>query len=422
MYPSRPLPSELQAVKFLSALLITATIAACGGSAEPEGKPTANAEPTTPITPTTPNVPAIASNGKLKIFILAGQSNMEGYGKVDRGGDPDRANIVCPLKADGKRNGPANILGGMGSLRAMVEKEPAKYIYLVDTSKTITYTVDANVAECVKADKKIYSSWATRNDVHVSFWDEKSRGVTVEVRNGPLSVGLGVDNQMRTGEGYIGPELGFGHMVGNGLTDKVLLIKTAWGGKSLTVDFRPPSSVGLGIGSPTVVTTPAIPDKTGVYYTEMVNKVRLVLSDIKKYYPDYDGKGFEVVGFGWHQGWNDRDNRNYVAQYGANLANLIRDIRKDLNLPNMLFVVGNSGMANAYINEGLALVTAQGSVSDPVKYPDFVGNVSVVDTRPFHFPDTSPEIGFIYHWNYNGESYFKVGESMGTAMLKLMKP
>ena len=345
---------------------------------------------------------------------------MEGYGTVDRGGDPDRAKIVCPLRADGSRGSPANILGGMGSLRAMVEKEPAKYSYLIDTSKTISYTVNANYAECVKADKKTYPSWATRNDVHVSSWDAPG-GVTVEVRNGPLSVGLGVDNQMpTTGEGYIGPELGFGHMVGNGLTDKVLLIKTAWGGKSLTVDFRPPSSVGLGI--PESKTRPVPLDKTGAYYTEVVSKVKLVLSDIKKYYPDYDGKGYEVVGFGWHQGWNDRDNLNYIAQYGANLANLIRDLRKDLNLPKMLFVVGNTGMDYSYKGNGLALVTAQGSVSDPVKYPEFVGNVSVVDTRPFHFPDTSPEINFIYHWNYNGESYFKVGESMGTAMLKLMKP
>lgn len=409
---SKLLSSNVRGLNLLSALLITATIAACGGSAEPEVTSTTSTAPTLTI----PDAPVITSNGKLKIFILAGQSNMEGYGKVDRGGDPNRANIKCT----NPNIGPANILGGMGSLRAMVEKEPAKYSYLVDTSKTITYTVDANDAGCTKADKKIYPSWAIRNDVHVSFWDANSAGVTVEVRNAPLSVGLGVDNQMRNGEGYIGPEFGFGHTVGKRLDDKVLLIKTAWGGKSLTVDFRPPSSVGLGI--PESKTRPIPLDKTGDYYTEMVSKVKLVLSDIKKYYPEYDGKGYEVVGFGWHQGWNDRDNATYRAQYGANLANLIRDLRKDLNLPNMLFVVGNTGMAGAYDGIGLELVTAQGSVSDPIKYPDFVGNVSVVDTRPFHFPNTSPEINFIYHWNYNGESYFKVGESMGTAMLKLMKP
>ena len=202
--------------------------------------------------------------------------------------------------------------------------------------------------------------------------------------------------------------------------DKLLLIKTSWGGKSLAVDFRPPSSVGSGVGSPASTT---IPDQTGAYYIEMVRRIKLVLSDVKKYYPDYDGKGYEVVGFGWHQGWNDRIDTSYVAQYEANLANLIRDLRKDLDLPNMLVVVGNTGLAWADKDtNGRNLVNAQNNVADPIKYPKFAGNVSTVDTCPFHCPDTSPEIGFVHHWNYSGESYFKVGESMGTAMLKLMKP
>jgi hypothetical protein len=46
----------------------------------------------------------------------------------------------------------------------------------------------------------------------------------------------------------------------------------------------------------------------------MVTKVRLVLSAVKKYYPEYDNKRYEVVGFGWHQGWNNRINTNYVGQ------------------------------------------------------------------------------------------------------------
>ena len=37
----------------------------------------------------------------------------------------------------------------------------------------------------------------------------------------------------------IGPELGFGHVVGDAFDEPVLLIKTAWGGKSLQKDFRP---------------------------------------------------------------------------------------------------------------------------------------------------------------------------------------
>lgn len=417
MHPSRLLPGSLWAGKCLSVLLVSATFAACGGSEEPAQAPASSAAPTTPAEP---NAPAITSNGKLKIFILAGQSNMEGFGKVDRGGDPDRANIVCPLKPDGTRSGPANILGGMGSLRAMVNADPEKYSYLVDSTKTISYTVKEDIPGCTKADSKTYASWATRDDVYVSSLDSRPLNDNTVKRAGNLSVGFGEGNQMGNGEGYIGPEFGFGHVVGKGLDDKVLLIKTSWGGKSLAVDFRPPSSVGLGVGSPASTTKL---DQTGAYYIEMVRKVRLVLSDIKKYYPEYDGKGYEVVGFGWHQGWNDRIDSSYVAQYEVNLANLIRDLRKDLNLPNMLVVIGNTGLAWAGRDKNsLDLINAQAGVADPIKYPKFAGNVTTVDTRPFHYPDTSPEVGFVHHWNYNGQSYFKVGESMGTAMLKLINP
>lgn len=335
----------------------------------------------------------IDGNGKLKIFILAGQSNMIGYGKVELGADLTKTTHT------------PHILGGAGSLRAMVNGSPAAYSYLVDINKPITYTIPANATTGATADSKTYPGWVTRDDVWVSSWDEGAIGKTTERRKGPLSVGFGDENVLPAG--YIGPEFGFGHVVGNGLTDKVLLVKTAWGGKSLAVDFRPPSS-----GS-----------ATGPYYTEMVAKVRMVLADVKKYYPYYDGKGFEIAGFGWHQGWNDRINSKFVDEYEVNLANLIRDLRKDLNVPALPIVIANTGMADADKDPvAVRLMTAQGNVADPRKYPEFAGKVSTVDTRPFHYPLTSPEIGFIYHWNYNGESYFHIGESMGTSMMKLIKP
>jgi len=40
----------------------------------------------------------------------------------------------------------------------------------------------------------------------------------------------------------IGPELGFGHVVGDHHDEQVLLIKTAMGNRALAFDFRPPSS------------------------------------------------------------------------------------------------------------------------------------------------------------------------------------
>lgn len=382
----------------VSLLLLTSSLISCGGASSSDttsSNPVKIADSSGTISNLSANAvnSTIDGNGKLKIFILAGQSNMIGYGKVDLGADLTKTTHT------------PHILGGAGSLRAMVNSNPAAYGYLVDANRPVTYTTPANATTGAAADTKAYPGWVTRDDVWVSSWDEGAIGKTTERRKGPLSVGFGDENVLPAG--YIGPEFGFGHVVGNGLTDKVLLVKTAWGGKSLAVDFRPPSSGGT----------------TGAYYTEMVAKVRLVLADVKKYYPDYDGKGFEIAGFGWHQGWNDRINSKFVDEYEFNLANLIRDLRKDLSVPAMPVVIANSGMANAGQDPVSAkLIGAQGSVADPKKYPEFAGTVSTVDTRPFHYPLTSPEIGFIYHWNYNGESYFHIGESMGASMMKLIRP
>ncbi len=368
-------------VKFIVLAFAVGALVSCGGSSD---TPVSSVPVSTP-TSNTPSPAVVDGNGKLKIFILAGQSNMVGYGKVELGADLTKSNRT------------PHILGGSGSLRAMVNNDPSAFNYLLHRSKTVTYTVEGTT--------KIYSDWLTRDDVWVSSWDSGAIGKTTELRKGGLSVGFGDEKVLPAG--YIGPEFGFGHMVGNALTDKALLIKTSWGGKSLAVDFRPPSSGGT----------------TGPYYTEMLAKIRIVLADVKKYYPAYDGKGFEIAGMGWHQGWNDRVNSKFVDEYEVNLANLIRDLRKDLQLPAMPFVIANTGMADADKDPvAVRLITAQGNVANPAKYPEFAGTVNTVDTRPFHYPQTSPEIGFTYHWNYNGESYFRIGESMGNAMIKLLKP
>ena len=49
-----------------------------------------------------------------------------------------------------------------------------------------------------------------------------------------ITVGYGARNDR------IGPELQFGHVIGDYFENQVFLIKTAWGGKSLAKDFRPP--------------------------------------------------------------------------------------------------------------------------------------------------------------------------------------
>ena len=54
-------------------------------------------------------------------------------------------------------------------------------------------------------------------------------------------------------------------------------------------------------------------------------------------------KGYELAGFGWHQGWNDGCAKATAEEYEKNMVNFIRDIRKDLGIPNLPFVIGSSG-------------------------------------------------------------------------------
>ena len=62
--------------------------------------------------------------------------------------------------------------------------------------------------------------WLVRDDVIIDFLD----------RRGPLTVGYG-------SPGRIGPELGFGGVMGDHHDEPVLIIKTAWGGRSLWRDL-----------------------------------------------------------------------------------------------------------------------------------------------------------------------------------------
>ena len=186
--------------------------------------------------------PAVAANKPVRVFILAGQSNMEGHGFVP---------------ADPKRN------GGKGSLEFVV-KDPA-------TAKKFATLVDAA------------GKWRTRDDVWISYLDHK----------GPLTVGYGAHPDM------IGPELGFGWVMGDALPEPVLLIKCAWGGKSLAVDFRPPGAGKLpySLGPKDDAAIAADPAIIGKYYRETLALTKAALASIQKLVPGSDGS-YVLGGFG----------------------------------------------------------------------------------------------------------------------------
>jgi hypothetical protein len=226
----------------------------------------------------------------------------------------------------------------------------------------------------------------------IKYFTEQDNHDTV--LQGKIKVGYGFDHDR------IGPEYAFGIYMDKAHDEPVLIIKTAWGGKSLAVDFRPPSA-GPYVPSPKEMKDGNVPSKdvVGHYYREMIRHVRETLSNaatIKKIVPDYDPQaGFELAGFVWFQGWNDMCNRYYIEQYTGNMINFISDVRKEFDKPDLPFIVGILGVYGTDPDsrkfdktlpvsdfrkaQFAAVQQYDQKVSEPYR-----GNVIAVDSGPFY--------------------------------------
>lgn len=211
---------------------------------------------------------------------------------------------------------------------------------------------------------------------------------------GKVKVGYGFD------ENRIGPEYGFGIYMDRLLDEPVLIIKTAWGGKSLAVDFRP-LGAGPYVPDDREKENGKIPDQetVGHYYREMVKFVKETLKDggaIRKVVPEYDDKqGFELSGFVWFQGWNDMCNRHHLDQYSDNMIHLIADLRREFNAPKLPFIVGILGVygtdpGSRKFDKGLPVTDFRSAQFEAVEQydarvdPKLRGKVIAVDSGPFY--------------------------------------
>lgn len=226
-------------------------------------------------------------------------------------------------------------------------------------------------------------------------------------KHGRLTVGYGAG-----GRGpKIGPELTFGITMQNHVGEPILLIKTSWGGKSLNTDFRPPSAGPYEFnqqqlenfkkrGKDVAEARKEKTERTGVYYRLMLEHIHKVLADIRRVYPDYDAKaGYELAGFVWFQGWNDMvDGSTYPTRgqpgsydaYSKNLAHFIRDVRRDLKAPKLPFVIGVMGAGGPiakYSPDQKRYAGIHGefrkAMAAPAKLPEFKGNVTAVFTENY---------------------------------------
>lgn len=298
--------------------------------------------------------PAQENQGKkLQIYILAGQSNMQGHAKV-------------------------STIGYVG-------EDPA-------TAALHDAMLDERGAPRV------------RDDVWISYLTA-GRGGDGE-GSGPLTAGFGARNVATEAGDKIGPEFTFGTTVGDAIDAPVLLIKTAWGGKSLNTDFRPPSAGPYPFGPHQLEQLEkqgkleqAKADKeaaTGVYYRKMIDHVRHVLDDPARVCPAYDPQaGYELSGFVWFQGWNDMVDRGTYPErgkpggyeaYSTCMAHFIRDVRRDLEAPALPFVIGVMGVGGPLDPEDRYAAIHGGfreAMAAPAAMPEFVGNVLAVRTAPF---------------------------------------
>lgn len=308
---------------------------------------------------------------KVKVFVLMGQSNMLGFGKV---GPESKA----------------------GSLEHAVRVEKL-YPFLVDEQ----------------------GAWTERKDV---------RNVRVMVgRGGGMKV---FNNEWLTIKGkHIGPEIGIGHHLGNLLDEPVLILKSCIGNRSLGWDLLPPGSEQYEHGdkvhagykdSPDAWNKGTKPKPIGWYagkqYDDDTANAKKVLDDLNKYHPG--AKGYEIAGFFWWQGAKDCGNAAHCERYEQNLVQLIEQLRKDFKAPKAKFVVATLGQTKkgAKGNEGKVLEAQLAVDGKKGKYKKFKGNVATVYANPFCQGGSANS-----HYGGNAKTYMDVGLAMGEAMVELLK-
>ena len=306
----------------------------------------------------------------VQVYILLGQSNMLGFGKVkgEAEGTLEHATTAKGL-----------------------------YPYLVDDA----------------------GAWTTRNDVrHVHVQGSGTGGAR-----------LLHDEFLTVKGGKVGPELGIGHHLGHEIDAPVLLLKSCIGNRSLGWDLLPPGSERYEFEgrtyagyreSPLSWETGTEPEPigwhAGMQYEGDVARAKAVLDDLEKHYPG--AKGHEVAGFFWWQGDKDRYQEAHARKYEENLVRLIESLRREFDAPDAPFVIATLGQTakGSDGNEGLILDAMLAVDGDSGRHPGFKDTVRTVYTHPLSKGGASNS-----HYGGHAETYMEVGEAMGRAMVDLRR-
>ena len=436
----------------------------------------------------------VAKDKPLKIFILSGQSNMVGHARghtmatlFNNDGPKDKELIGLVFKKDAKISKAIldghlaeakkvdEMTGGISNKKIEAMTDATKKAEIESQAKVLKAAHDAYKADVI-------SSSVVSDRVYISSIADRN------VRSGKLSVGFGADGVK------IGPEYGFGLSIAEKIDGPILIIKTSWGGKSLHYNFRPPSATDFKstkayteakasaeksllryeeavknfpenkkkyaadlaayeekikvadgkakkkLRKPRKPRQPKKPkpfnmDDAGVNYRMMNEKVSEVLGNLKKYHPDYNEKaGYEIAGFVWFQGFNDKFNPEYHGNYTENMKLFIQDVRKEFKAPKMPFIIGvlGTGKTEEKVDQSAVSVAQR----EAAKAPEFKGNVLAVESYTEYALDTLKvyNSGWAdhychwdtvgsdrpYHYLGSGKFFVRFGDALATAMVELI--
>ncbi len=172
----------------------------------------------------------------------------------------------------------------------------------------------------------------------------------------------------------------------------------------------------------------------GTSYRAMLADVQEATEKTETLFPELKGKKLETAGFVWFQGWNDQYN-GAETEYASNMRHFINDVRKDLKAPQLPFVIALMGQNGSKPAQGAMLVIQQAQLAMN-DVPEFKGNVRAFRTDVLvdkaaedlypHWRERFEEWkltggDFGYHYLGSAIWFNRIGKAMGDAMLELMK-